>query len=175
MSQNSKTKDETPSKRRGRTSSLPLAKQKGLFRRIIAEWGGLYTLNIEEFLKEEGISRDKTEGRAVVNLINNCKHKPAAYERLQIDLFGSILEPTTVVDSPAIVKKKLAPVRRPASSSVLDLSSAFKTMSVNDYFGSVEYDDTLIVNLEQGWRNREIMAFNTPGIEVGENPVYYDH
>lgn len=143
-----------------RPLALSFRQQKELVLRIV-EYGGLKNLNVNRFLTDQGIGRGNSGiGRSYINKINDLRRRPVAYEKLQLDLLGKI------IDDPS--KESSTPLL--ASTSTKQLSNLFETMSVNDYFGNVSWDEILDIGDDLGL-NGQFILFNTPGIECGEDPV----
>ena len=140
--------------------------------------------------------KDPNLRQAIINKVNYAHREPASYEELQIKLFGQILDPvpptTPGIHTPPRIstppprttpssrrKASLSPLRgdtkkaKNFASPNCDLSSLFDKMSIqtpNEYYGNVDHDESIIANLGQSWRNRDVQIFEVPNILVGSNP-----
>ena len=124
---------ETKKAARHRPSILSHQRQKELFQDI-ADSGGLHKLYVSQFLKDHHIGRDTPEGKAICNKLNDCKRKAETYERLQVTLFGEVIDET--VSRASKKQKTSAADPTPSSSSTAtnfdDFSACFANMSVSN-------------------------------------------
>eukprot|EP00977_Amphora_coffeiformis_P014190 scaffold3912_cov136-Amphora_coffeaeformis.AAC.4 len=146
---------------------LPLTTQKQLLLDIKAN-GGLRSLSDLESIcdKRPGIYGDlgTSARKKVQNKVNYLKTGDKAYQRLQLKIFGS------VVDQYSPTQKKrtnIEPFDLSASFHKLHVSN---TMSMSRFFGQVKYDDIHQVK-PQAWKNRGVMIWKSKDVSVGQDPT----
>lgn len=75
--------------------------------------------------------------------------------------------PPTALQSSALMAEQ----KKAATPPLKDLSSIFQQMSLLNPYADLDWDKELVVNLDQGWKNCNLLLFQTLSVLIGNEPM----